>query len=217
MTSSVARVYPMKDLEIITTPNTVKILFEKTRSTIIFRYLVNGAMTVKQLADALGKNPGTILHHIEKLKEVGLVVEERTETTVTGIVQRYYRASAREYRLGLSNMMEQDNGVAKFARDRLQSMIRGLEAYGIHIGEPELDEATAFLKDLIERENIMISNIPILDEETWQALPPPLQRDTARLIRRFTLDTDPTYLELKHRWNTYLKNHHKSSEGVKKK
>ncbi|GAH44890.1 unnamed protein product, partial [marine sediment metagenome] len=112
----------MKDLEIISDPSSIKTLFEKTRSLIMFRYLVNGAMTVKQLSDALGKNPGTILHHIDKLKEVGLVVQERTEATITGIVQRYYRATAREYRLGFGQMMESDNGVSKFAHSRLTSM-----------------------------------------------------------------------------------------------
>ena len=100
----------IKELEVISDPNTIKTLFEPTRSAIVFRYLVNGPMTVKQLADALNKNPGTILHHIEKLKKLNLVFQDHTETTVTGIVQRYYRASAREYRLGIGQMMGADDG-----------------------------------------------------------------------------------------------------------
>ncbi|MHA2208552.1 MAG: winged helix-turn-helix domain-containing protein, partial [Candidatus Thorarchaeota archaeon] len=56
-------VEPMKDLEIISNPKVIKILFEDTRAKIVFNYLVKGSMTVKQLSDVTGKNPGTILHH----------------------------------------------------------------------------------------------------------------------------------------------------------
>jgi DNA-binding transcriptional ArsR family regulator len=198
-------VQPMKDIEIITDPGSIKTLFEKTRSIIMFRYLVNGAMTVKQLSDAMGKNPGTILHHIDKLKEVGLVVQERTETTITGIVQRYYRATAREYRLGFGQMMESDNGVAKFAHRRLTSMVNGLTVYGFEITESNREDAVKLLKQLLERENVVISNLPVFDEKGWSHLPGPVRRDTARLMRRFALDEDPKYSDLKQKWNSFLK------------
>ena len=42
----------MKDLEIISDYDTIKVLFDKIRAIIVFKYLVNEAMTVKQLADA---------------------------------------------------------------------------------------------------------------------------------------------------------------------
>ncbi|MHA2060429.1 MAG: winged helix-turn-helix domain-containing protein [Candidatus Ranarchaeia archaeon] len=205
MSSSATDVKPMKDIEIITDPSSIKTLFEKTRSTIIFRYLVNGAMTVKQLSDAMGKNPGTILHHIDKLKEVGLVVQERTETTITGIVQRYYRATAREYRLGFGQMTGSDNGVSKFAQSRLTSMVKGLTVYGIEIKDTNRDEAINLLKHLLERENTIISNLPVIDEKGWAQLPGPVRRDTARLMRRFAIDEDPQYTDLKQKWNTFMK------------
>ena len=89
----------MKDLEIISDIEVLKHLFSRQiRAKIVFEYLVNEAMTVKQLADELGKNPGNILRHIDKLKEAGIVHQVKTEKTNTGIVQRYYRATAREYR-----------------------------------------------------------------------------------------------------------------------
>ena len=123
----------MKDLEIISDPNTIKVLFDKIRALIVFKYLVNQEMTVKQLADAIGKNPGNVLRHIERLKSVGLVHQVRTEKTRTGIVQRYYRATAREYRLGIAGMIKSDDGMKTYAEDRLNSMILGLRAYGISI------------------------------------------------------------------------------------
>ncbi|NOR38567.1 MAG: hypothetical protein GQ580_03150, partial [Candidatus Thorarchaeota archaeon] len=46
---------PMKDLEIISDPKTIKILFEPTRAAIVFKYLVQDSMTVKQLSDQIGR------------------------------------------------------------------------------------------------------------------------------------------------------------------
>ncbi len=198
---------PMKDLAIISDPKTIKVLMEPTRAQILFKYLVNGSMTVKQLADALGKNPGTILHHIEKLKKAGLVVQERTEQTVTGIVQRYYRATAREYRLGLGELMQADEGVAKFAEDRLKSMIRALSVYGIKIGDEEMDEAVALLRNLLTRENKVSGDVPITDEAAYHRLPESVKRDASRLIRRYVLEDDSEYKKLRTKWHEFMKSH----------
>ncbi|MGQ4871627.1 MAG: ArsR family transcriptional regulator [Candidatus Thorarchaeota archaeon] len=207
MASNTDEAPPMKDLAIISDPKTIKVLMEPTRAKILFKYLVNGSMTVKQLADALGKNPGTILHHIEKLKKAGLVVQERTEQTVTGIVQRYYRATAREYRLGLSELMHADEGVARFAEDRLRSMVRALSVYGIEIPDDEMDRAIEILRDLLERENEVSANVPIIDEKAYHALPESVRRDASRIVRKFVLEQDSRYKTLRERWIKFLTKH----------
>ena len=98
---------PLKEIEVISDPKTIKLMMEPTRAAIL-KALAEEELTVKLLSVRLGKNPGTILHHIEKLKDpkVGIVVEVRTEQTPTGIVQRYYRARAREFRLGIKDMIK---------------------------------------------------------------------------------------------------------------
>ncbi|MHA1882401.1 MAG: winged helix-turn-helix domain-containing protein [Candidatus Thorarchaeota archaeon] len=199
------RVKPMKDLEIISDPKTIKILFEPTRAAIVFKYLVNGSMTVKQLSDALGKNPGTILHHIDKLKSADLVLQERTEMTVTGIVQRYYRATAREYRLGISGMMETDGGVADFAKKRLSSMTKSLSVYGIEILDSQIEEASELLRQVIERENTVSSTIPITDEVQYHKLSPSVRNDASRIMRRFALEEDSQYKQLRGEWHKFLR------------
>ncbi|MHA2161387.1 MAG: winged helix-turn-helix domain-containing protein [Candidatus Thorarchaeota archaeon] len=199
------KIKPMKDLEIISDPKTIKVLFEPTRAAIVFKYLVNGSMTVKQLADALGKNPGTILHHIDKLKDAGLVGQERTEQTVTGIVQRYYRATAREYRLGISGMLQANGGVAQFAKERLSSMINSLSVYGIEIPESQAEEAMELLRKLIERENTVSSSLTIPDEETYHTFSPSIRNDASRIMRRFALEEDPQYRRLREDWQKFLR------------
>ena len=202
-------VEPMKDLEIISDPKTIKILFEPTRAAIVFKYLVQDSMTVKQLSDRLNKNPGTILHHIEKLKKAGLIVEERTEQTRTGIVQRYYRATAREFRLGISGMMAADGGVAKFARKRLESMIASLSVYGIEISESETPEAMELLRAVIERENYVNSHLSITDKKSYKKLSSPVRNDASRLTRRFALEEDEEYRRLRDKWHDFLRLHQK--------
>ncbi|NWF94781.1 MAG: ArsR family transcriptional regulator [Candidatus Thorarchaeota archaeon] len=201
------RVEPMKDLEVISDPETLKVLFDHVRAEIVFKYLCKNAMTVKQLSDALGKNPGTILHHIDKLKAAGLVVQERTEQTVTGIVQRYYRATAREFRLGISEMMRSEGGVRDFAAKRLSSMVSGLAVYGVEIPEHDMAEAIERLQRLIERENEVSSDVPIVDSRTYDRLPKAVRDDASRIMRRFVLDTDPEYTRLREEWHAFLQSH----------
>ncbi len=202
-----ARVEPMKDLEVVTDSNVIRVLLEPVRSDIVFKYLVNGSMTVKQLADALGKNPGTILHHIEALKKAGLVVQERTQLTSTGIVQRYYRTTAREFRLGISEMIQADGGIARFAKDRFRSMISSLSVYGIEIPESEAEQATVLLRNLIERENAVSSKTQVLDAESYNKLPPSVRGDVSRIMRRFALEEDLQYRDLREKWHDFLRSH----------
>jgi DNA-binding transcriptional ArsR family regulator len=203
----------MKDLEVITDTKKIKILFEPTRASILFQYLVNASYTVKQLSDELDKNPGTILHHIQKLQDIGVVVQERTEMTPTGIVQRYYRATAKEYRLGISGMMEANGGVAQFAKDRLKSIVSSLSVYGIEIPESQFEEAMDVLRRLIERENAVNSDLPVADEKSFHKLPPSLRGDASRIMRRFILEEDSEYQRLREEWHRLLRSHRKVGKG----
>ncbi|MFX1260862.1 MAG: winged helix-turn-helix domain-containing protein [Promethearchaeota archaeon] len=200
---------PMKDLQVITDAKKIKVLFEPTRASIVFQYLVNGSYTVKQLSEELDKNPGTILHHIQKLQDIGVVVQERTEMTTTGIVQRYYRATAKEYRLGISGMMEANGGVAQFAKKRLESIVRSLSVYGIEIPESQKEKAMDVLRKLIERENAVISQLPIADEKEYRKLPTSVRGDASRIMRRFSLEEDSEYQKLREEWHRFLRSHRK--------
>jgi len=196
----------IKDMEVIEDKNLIKLLMEPTRAKIVFDYLVKDSMTVKQLSEVTGKNPGTILHHIQKLKEVGLVFEERTEQTQTGIVQRYYRASAREYRMGISEMVQ---ATGDDATKRLKSIIRSLSVYGIDIPEDQVEKAIVLMTALINRENELSSLNFIVDEEGLDELPSSVRGDASRIMRRFALEEDSQYRDLRKNWHAFLGSHRK--------
>ena len=201
MSGSKKRKPRVKDMEVIEDKNTIKLLMEPTRSKIVFDYLVRDAMTVKQLSVVTGKNPGTILHHIQKLKEVGVVFEERTEATQTGIVQRYYRASAREYRMGISEMVQ---ATGDDATKRLKSIIKSLSVYGIDVPQEQVSEAVGLLTAMIGRENEISSRNLIVNEEEHDKLSSSLRGDASRIMRRFALEEDSQYKELRETWHAFL-------------
>ncbi len=208
MSGSKKRKPRVKEIEIIEDKELIKLLMEPTRAKIIFDYLVKDAMTVKQLAEVTVKNPGTILHHIQKLKEVGLVFEERTEATQTGIVQRYYRASAREYRMGISEMVQ---ATAGDATKRLRSIITSLSVYGIDVPEHQIEQGVDLLTAMINRENEISSLNLIVDEEEFDELPSSQRGEVSRIIRRFALEEDSQYRELREKWNAFLRSHRKGA------
>ncbi|MFW9834729.1 MAG: winged helix-turn-helix domain-containing protein [Candidatus Thorarchaeota archaeon] len=206
MSGSTKRKRRIKDMEVIEDKKIIKLLMEPTRAKIIFDYLVKDSMTVKQLSEVTGKNPGTILHHIQKLKEVGLVFEERTEQTQTGIVQRYYRASAREYRMGISEMVQ---ATGDDTTKRLKSIIRSLSVYGIDIPEDQVEKAMELMTALINQENEISSRNLIVDEEGYDKLPSSVRGDAARIMRRFALEEDSQYRDLRKDWHAFLGSHRK--------
>ncbi|TFG99209.1 ArsR family transcriptional regulator [Candidatus Thorarchaeota archaeon] len=206
MSGSTKRKPRVKDMEVIEDKNMIKLLMEPTRAKIVFDYLVKGSMTVKQLSEVTGKNPGTILHHIQKLKEVGLVFEERTEQTQTGIVQRYYRASAREYRMGISEMVQ---ATGDDTTKRLKSIITSLSVYGIDVPERQIGTAVDLLTAMINRENEVSSGYLIKNEEEYDNLPSSDRGDVSRIIRRFVLEEDSQYRELREKWTAFLRSHQK--------
>lgn len=193
-------------MEVIEDKNLIKLLMEPTRAKIMFDYLVKDSMTVKQLSEVTGKNPGTILHHIQKLKEVGLVFEERTEQTQTGIVQRYYRASAREYRMGISEMVQ---ATGDDTTKRLKSIIRSLSVYGIDVPEDQVEKGMELMTALIDHENEISSRNLIVNEEDYDRLQSSVRGDASRIMRRFALEEDSQYRDLRSKWHAFLRSHRK--------
>jgi len=201
----------IKDLEVITDSKKIEVLFEPTRSAIVFKYLVNEPYTVKQLSDKLKKNPGTILHHIEKLKKAGLVMESHTEKK-GGIVQRFYRATAREFRLGIGVMMRSSGGISEYAASRLVAIVKDLAVYGIVVPDDQLDHATGLLGRLIERENHILSTLyssepDAVDDDDEGDTGSPDRRDASRIVRRLVLDGDSEYVKLREEWHRFLNQH----------
>lgn len=72
-----------------------KVLSNPLRSRMV-AYLYEQPMTPKQIADLVGKNPGTVYYHIQQLFKHD-ILEVESVNTEKGIVEKFYRAKARSF------------------------------------------------------------------------------------------------------------------------
>ena len=194
----------IKEFEIVTNPKIIKLLLDKTRKDIVFKYLVSQPMTVKQLSVAMRKKPGTVLHHVQKLKNAGIIVLVETRETPKGIVERYYRAVAREFRLGISERMSAYDEEPEASKDRVRAALLGLSTLGIHITESEFEHARTILQRLIDREAEVSRVYDSQSNHAFQSLPPSTRRDVSYRMSQFLLSQDATYRRKLSEWHDLI-------------
>ncbi|MGD9397617.1 MAG: winged helix-turn-helix domain-containing protein [Candidatus Thorarchaeota archaeon] len=194
----------IKEFEIVTNPKIIKLLLDKTRKDIVFKYLVNQPMTVKQLSVAMRKKPGTVLHHVQKLKNAGIIDLVETRETPRGIVERYYRAVAREFRLGISERMSAYDEEPRASKDSVRAALLGLSTLGIHITDSEFEHARTVLQKLIDREAEVSRVYDSQSNHAFQSLPPSTRRDVSYRMSQFLLSQDATYRRTLSEWHDLI-------------
>jgi DNA-binding transcriptional ArsR family regulator len=192
---------PIKEFEVVTNPKIIKLLLDGTRKDIVFKFLVNQPMTVKQLSVAMRKKPGTVLHHVQKLKSAGIINLVETRETPRGIVERYYRAVAREFRLGISERMSAYDESPVAEKDRVSATLLGLSTLGIHITESEVGHARSVLQRLIDREAEVSKVYDSQSNHAFQSLPPSTRSDVSYRMSQFLLSQDATYRKTLSDWH----------------
>ncbi|WP_010479640.1 winged helix-turn-helix domain-containing protein [Thermococcus zilligii] len=123
----------MAKVKVITDPEVIKLMLEDTRRKIL-QLLRNREMTISQLSEILGKTPQTVYHHIEKLKEAGLIEVKRTEMK-GNLVEKYYGRTADAFYI---NLYLGDEELRYFARSRLKTKLDIFRALGYEFDEEKL-------------------------------------------------------------------------------
>ena len=67
----------------------------------ILRLCLDQALTNKQLAEWLGKDPGTVLHHVRTLVSTGFLVPGEVRQGDKGALEKPYRATGKSWTLSL--------------------------------------------------------------------------------------------------------------------
>ena len=194
----------IKEFEVVTNPKIIKLLLDGTRKDIVFKFLVNQPMTVKQLSVAMNKKPGTVLHHVQKLKNAGIIDLVETRETPKGIVERYYRAVAREFRLGISERMSAYDEAPVVEKDRVSAALLGLSTLGIHITDSEVEHARSILQRLVDREAEVSRVYDSQSNHAFQSLPPSTRRDVSYRMSQFLLSQDATYRRTLSEWHDLI-------------
>ncbi|MHA1938904.1 MAG: helix-turn-helix domain-containing protein [Candidatus Thorarchaeota archaeon] len=199
---------PIKDVEVLSDKKKIKLLMDPLRIAIM-SVLGREPMTVKQIADELNRKPGTILHHLDRLKKAKLVIQVRTERTRTGIVQRYYRATAREYQIGVAKVVSSGpklTEVVETPEDRWRNVVIGLAEHGIVIPESKMEHALELLRAMTKCEDEISRRVYGTEKSS---MAPHIQAEVTRIMRRLALDQDNECSRIQEEWHRFLEWHRK--------
>ncbi len=138
------------------TPDEFKAMAHPLRLRIL-RLCLHDAMTNKELADRLAKDPATVLHHVRMLVRTGFLEAEPIRTGAAGALEKPYRATGKSWTLS-SDKYAADK---RFARDlamidafRDEIIAEGPDAptdftrLGLRLSEESLEELRGRLSDV---------------------------------------------------------------------
>ena len=125
----------------------------------ILRLCLDQALTNKQLAEWLGKDPGTVLHHVRTLVSTGFLVPGEVRQGDKGALEKPYRATGKSWTLSL------EESPVPVGIDA-QAM---LEAFQAELAEAGPDAAAGFNRlaltlNKASREELESRVLAILDE-----------------------------------------------------
>jgi predicted ArsR family transcriptional regulator len=78
----------------------------------ILRLCLHDAMTNKELAQRLGKDPATVLHHVRMLVRTGFLAPEKVRAGARGALEKPYRATGKSWVLSAATPDEDKAGQA---------------------------------------------------------------------------------------------------------
>jgi DNA-binding transcriptional ArsR family regulator len=137
---------------IIKDPEVAKLFADDTRRRILYM-LRRHEQSTTDLAKALEKTHSSIIHHLNLLKEAGLVEETRTEK-VRNLVQTYYRSTAHRFMVSysLGETLNEEGQEIPWQESTVQYIMDGLEAFDIRVPEEDKERVrrllnTYFLRD----------------------------------------------------------------------
>ncbi|HVF75383.1 MAG TPA: ArsR family transcriptional regulator [Acidimicrobiales bacterium] len=78
----------------------------------ILRLCLDEALTNCQLAERLGKDPATVLHHVRTLVDTGFLAAEPVRRGTRGAKEKPYRATGKSWTLDIGDVAGQAVGVA---------------------------------------------------------------------------------------------------------
>jgi DNA-binding transcriptional ArsR family regulator len=88
---------PLRDA----TPEEMRTLGHPLRLRIL-RLTLDQPMTNKELAGRLGRDPGTVLHHVRRLVDGGFLVAEPPRTGRRGAMERPHRATGKSWQVRMA-------------------------------------------------------------------------------------------------------------------
>ncbi|HEX4715495.1 MAG TPA: winged helix-turn-helix domain-containing protein [Ktedonobacteraceae bacterium] len=165
----------MRDELVLETTEQIRALAHPLRQRVL-HLLTDVPYTNKQLAMALQVSPPRLHFHVRELQAAGLI-EIVSEQPKRGVIEKYYRAVARTFRLRstLSQEFAQEEVLESSLEVTRQELIRAMSYFGDHL--PLLAFAHEPLRLSKERLAHLKGHLEALNQEMLQAMADP-ERDT---------------------------------------
>jgi len=118
----------------------------------ILRLTLDAPLTNKEIAERLGRDPGTVLHHVRALVNTGFLAPEEVRSGRRGALERPYRATRKSWRVRLP--LRSDTAAAMLEAVREEVLDAGDEAplawlrLGVRLTEGDLAALRAELDQL---------------------------------------------------------------------
>ncbi|MFX0135322.1 MAG: ArsR/SmtB family transcription factor [Candidatus Hodarchaeota archaeon] len=179
----------MKEVMVLRDPDKVKIVFNKWRGRIL-DLLSKKPYTIKELAEILKINPGTVFHHMKILEEAGLIEIIRTEM-VGNIVMKFYQSVAREFRFDL--LETKDTKIHSIIESKLKKIVDALSTYGITIPDDKKKQVLKQVAEFWDLENKIKENIEV--KTTIKDFTADIQREVFILVSLLKLNENKEYMK----------------------
>ena len=125
------------------TPEEVRALANPLRIRIL-RACLDEALTNKEIASRLGRDPGTTLHHVRLLVETGFLAPEEERRGARGSIERPYRATGKSWTLDVGDAPDATRALVDAFRAEISAVstsdIRTLSRLGVRL-VPSVREA----------------------------------------------------------------------------
>ena len=128
----------------------------------ILRLCLHESLTNKQLADRLGKDPATTLHHVRKLLETGFLEAEPPRSGDSGALEKPYRSTNKSWVLSIPRSDQVTAVVANIEATREELIQAGSDSVvmsarmGLQLSDEEAQELASrievIIADYAERE-----------------------------------------------------------------
>lgn len=110
----------------------------------ILRLCLDRAFTNKELAERLGRDPGTVLHHVRTLVATGFLAPEADRRGARGATERPYRATGKSWTLDIGESTTGMLAVVDAFREELAEVppgeVRTLSRLGVRLSKVRLRE-----------------------------------------------------------------------------
>ncbi len=118
----------------------------------ILRLTLDTPLTNKEIAQRLGRDPGTVLYHVRELVQTGFLAPEEVRSGARGALERPYRATGKSWRIRLALNSGTTVSILDAAREEIleagPDAVLATLRLGVRLSESDLRALRSALADL---------------------------------------------------------------------